>query len=112
MNVIEITKKDSNCDEKADNCSTMVAKWQNYDKTTRYDSDCVDKKVTFNLRPTVHMMCVWQFAYLEARKSNWEQIGRDRARFLRRVMNLTGKLSTIFDVELRKKIYNQRFRDE
>jgi len=36
------------------------------------------KKVTFDPRPTVYVQYVWQFAYKQARKSVWEQYGRDR----------------------------------
>ncbi|XP_031628798.1 uncharacterized protein LOC116344415 [Contarinia nasturtii] len=82
------------------------------DKTTRPDSGFIEKKVTFNLRPTVHEMRVWQFAYSEARKSIWEQVGRDRVRFQARINKLSNKLTPILNAAFRQKIYEQRFHDE
>jgi len=30
------------------------------------------KKVTFDLRPRIHVQYIWQFAHQQARKSEWE----------------------------------------
>lgn len=99
---------DEDANEPGINECPNVAKQQN-NKTSRPDSGFIDKKVSFNLRPKVLTMRVWQFAYAEARKGNWEQVGRDRIRFAKRIMDLTKTLSPILDASLRQKIYITRF---
>ena len=42
-------------------------------------------KVKFNLQPVVHHMICWNYAYRQARKSNWMQLTADRERFKQRI---------------------------
>lgn len=44
-----------------------------------------NKTVQFNLKPTIHLMYVWSFAYAQARKDQWQEIARDRVRFRRKI---------------------------
>lgn len=37
--------------------------------------------------PRVYVMRTWPYASRQARKGHWEQIGRDRERFKRRIEN-------------------------
>lgn len=69
-------------------------------------------QVTFNLCPVVHEIRAWKYAYSEARKGKWEQMGRDRERFEKRINELKRILSPILSVQHRQKIYEQRFREE
>lgn len=69
-------------------------------------------QVTFNLCPTVHVIRAWNYAYSEARKGKWEQMGRDRERFEKRINELSHILSPILKTDHRQKIYNERFNDE
>lgn len=57
----------------------------------------------------VHVLRVWRFAYHQARKGEWEQIGRDRVRFLERAKRMESILLPILDSNHRQKIYNERF---
>lgn len=68
-------------------------------------------QVTFNLCPTVHEIRAWKFAYSQARKGKWEQMGRDRERFEKRINSLSSILTPILDAQHRQKIYHQRFCD-
>lgn len=43
------------------------------------------KKVTFDTNEKIYTLHVWTYAYKQARKSDWEQLTRDRARFERRI---------------------------
>lgn len=69
-------------------------------------------QVTFNLCPTVHEIRAWKFAYSQARKGKWEQMGRDRERFEKRISGLSRVLSPILAPEHRQKIYEQRFHSD
>lgn len=60
------------------------------------------KRVAFNLKPTIHRMHVWQFAYTQARRDKWEQIARDHARFQGRINALSKMISKILLGEKRK----------
>lgn len=66
-------------------------------------------QVTFNLCPIVHHMRAWRYAYSEARKGKWEQLGRDRERFVNRINEVSRILSPVLDVDHRQKVYEQRF---
>lgn len=60
--------------------------------------------VTFNPSVEVLKMCVWNYAYWNARKGNWTQFGRDRDRFQRRIQQIEQKISYILDECHRLKI--------
>ena len=55
--------------------------------------------VTFG-RVQIHYLCVWDFAYRDARKGYWEQVARDRCRFKRRI----GHTELILKPVLEKKL--------
>lgn len=73
------------------------------------DSGFEEKKVQFNLKPEVHVMRTWDFAYRQARKGEWEIAARDRERFKNRIHETGKVLSTVFDKNLRDKVYKERF---
>lgn len=50
-------------------------------------------KVSFNLKPKIHYLYHWDFAYRQARKSHWMQLTADRERFRQRIINFEGKKS-------------------
>lgn len=55
--------------------------------------------------PTVKEIDLWPNAHLEARKGGyWEQIGRDRERFSRRIQTVGQILSPILTADHRKNI--------
>lgn len=66
-------------------------------------------QVRFNLTPVVHVLRAWSFAYQQARKGEWEQIGRDRVRFHERVKRMEPILLPILDSHHRQNIYQERF---
>lgn len=41
----------------------------------------MEKRVRFQEKLTVHLMCTWTYAYKNARQGEWEQAARDRERF-------------------------------
>lgn len=43
-------------------------------------------KVSFNLKPKIHYLYAWDFAYRQARKSNWMQLSADRERFKQKIL--------------------------
>lgn len=51
-------------------------------------------------------MYVWNFAYKQARKGQWETIARDSARFRRRIVATGLKISKVFENTHRNKIYD------
>ncbi|KAL1403209.1 hypothetical protein quinque_015743, partial [Culex quinquefasciatus] len=65
--------------------------------------------VRFNFKTQVHVMRVWDYAYRQARKSEWEIAARDRAWFKRRIENTEPVLGPIFDRDLRERVYRERF---
>lgn len=69
-------------------------------------------QVRFNLCPTVHEIRAWKFAYSQARKGQWEQMGRDRGRFEKRINDVSRILSPILAPDHRQKIYEQRFHEK
>lgn len=84
------------------------------DETNQPDSgfdDKKQKKVRFNLKPTVHVMYSWDYAYRAARKRHWENYAIDRQRFKQRIDNLSEIISPILDTQHREKIYRTRFCD-
>ena len=68
--------------------------------TLNVKMDVTRKRVSFNPEPAkVYIMHVWDFASRSARRSEWEQVARDRMRFKARIE----KLSSIIDIVLVKK---------
>lgn len=65
--------------------------------------------VRFNFKTQVHVMRAWDFAYRQARKSEWEMAARDRDRFKHRIENTGQILGPVFDRELRDRVYRERF---
>lgn len=76
------------------------------------DKDEILKSVKFNLKPTIHLMCTWTFAYNQARKGGWEMIVRDRIRFQRRIKEVHVKLDHVLESNHRDIIYKLRFSGE
>lgn len=63
------------------------------------------KRVSFDPNVKVYPLYKWDYAYREARKSQWEQFTRDRIRFQRRFQAIEELLSPIFAEKLKN--YNQ-----
>ncbi|EDV36278.1 uncharacterized protein Dana_GF12046 [Drosophila ananassae] len=76
------------------------------------DSSSAAKKVRFNLKPEVHVMHVWDFAYRTARKSEWQLIARDRDRFEKRINRVAPILNPILSPNHRDSVYRARFLTE
>lgn len=53
------------------------------------------KSVKFDLQLKIHVMHVWKFAYEQARKDIWQEKGRDRVRFEKRIKDLSKILTPI-----------------
>lgn len=69
------------------------------------------KKVTFNENINrIQNMVVWDFAYRQARRSNFESTVLDRIRFEARIKSTEELLKNIFHCNHRCKIYNSRFK--
>jgi len=71
------------------------------------------KKVCFvedKCLETVHPMVTWSYAYAAARKGPWEEIARDRGRFLRRITDGEKLLKPILDANHRGKVFQERFK--
>lgn len=60
-----------------------------------------EKSVKFNLKPKIHIMYTWSFAYKQARTDIWQQCARDRARFERRIVNINKTLEPILKRHIR-----------
>lgn len=54
------------------------------------------KQVRFTNVDEIHEMITWNFAYREARKSNWPSVVADRFRFKRRCDEVEKSISYIF----------------
>lgn len=73
------------------------------------ESGFEEKRVRFNSQPEIHKLHVWKYAYSQARKGIWEQFGRDRERFNKRIQDIELVLAPILDANHRKNIFEQRF---
>lgn len=73
------------------------------------DSGFEERKVQFNLKPEVHVMRTWDFAYRQARKGEWDVAARDRERFKKRIRETEDVLSIVFDKNVRDRVYQERF---
>ncbi|KAH8413698.1 hypothetical protein KR222_004101 [Zaprionus bogoriensis] len=69
------------------------------------------KRVRFNLKPKVHVMHTWDFAYRAARKGEWQEIARDRDRFQQRIRRVATILNGVLSSNHREKIFKDRFLD-
>lgn len=68
------------------------------------------KSVTINEdKNKVHVLVKWDFAYRDARKSEYQKLYLLRLRFERRIAQCEAFLQNIFDEEHREKIYIERF---
>ncbi|XP_017070449.1 uncharacterized protein LOC108107432 [Drosophila eugracilis] len=70
------------------------------------------KKVRFNMKPEVHVMFAWDYAYRAARKSEWQVMARDRARFQQRIKRISPILNTVLSPVHRESVYLARFLQE
>lgn len=106
----------SSSDDESNNESTMEHLSSSHHKKVadnhQPDSGFEEKKVRFNLSPVVHEIRAWKFAYSQARKGQWEQMGRDRGRFEKRINEVSRILSPILATDHRAQIYKERFQTE
>ncbi|EDW61181.2 uncharacterized protein Dvir_GJ21892 [Drosophila virilis] len=75
------------------------------------NSQEVQKRVRFNLKPKVHVMHAWDFAYRAARKGDWQEVARDRDRFQQRINRIAPILNNVLSSNHREKVYTARFLD-
>lgn len=64
-------------------------------------------KVSFDLNVQVLEMCVWQYAYRNARIGSWKEDYLNRMRFMRRIRATEKIISPILTSEHRTKIHNK-----
>ncbi|XP_016953266.1 uncharacterized protein LOC108026689 [Drosophila biarmipes] len=76
------------------------------------DSSTSVKKVRFNMKPEVHVMLAWDYAYRAARKSEWQVMARDRARFQQRIKRISPILNAVLTPDHRENVYQARFLHE
>lgn len=62
---------------------------EKFNSNNETDLKSTKKKVQFNPKIAVHKMQTWKFAYTHARIDEWQQFGRDRAIFKRKIENLS-----------------------
>ncbi|XP_076618427.1 protein phosphatase 1 regulatory subunit 15 isoform X2 [Colletes latitarsis] len=86
------------------------------DETSEDEDKCKDKesgfpvqKVKFNLKPIVHTMVHWDYAYRAARRGPWEEMARDRERFKGRINCIERVLNPILSNQHRTHIWQERF---
>jgi len=63
------------------------------------------QKVTFDSRLTIYIQYVWQFAYQQARKSEWQQYARDHDRFARRILESELVVNTIINSQHCERVF-------
>ncbi|XP_057338043.1 uncharacterized protein LOC130676075 [Microplitis mediator] len=73
------------------------------------DDDPSSHKVRFNLKPLIHTMIKWNYAYRAARKGPWEEIARDRERFRGRINSISHIVNPILSANHRQSIWKGRF---
>ncbi|XP_059621200.1 uncharacterized protein LOC132264880 [Phlebotomus argentipes] len=98
---------ESDCDDTVSETSDSDDESEEY--PVQLDSGFEERKVRFNLKPEVHVIRAWDFAYRRARKGHWEQVARDRDRFEKRILSLSSVLSPVLDKSHREKIFAGRF---
>lgn len=65
------------------------------------------KTVRFELNPKIHWLVTYDFAYRQSRIGYWEQHARDRVRFQNRILHVEKKISKIFNINHREKIFKE-----
>jgi len=70
------------------------------------------KNVKFDSRPTIYIQYVWQFAYQQACKSEWEQCARDRDRFASRILQSEKVLNPIVNSQHRERVFASLYPQE
>ncbi|XP_063699163.1 uncharacterized protein LOC134829819 [Culicoides brevitarsis] len=100
----EADETSSDDDEDDDSVDTLDA---NRQPDSGFDEH--EKKVRFNLKPEVHVMRTWDYAYRRARVGPWECCARDRERFNKRIADTEKQISHVFAPEHRQRIYEERF---
>lgn len=104
------TELSSDDDDETDTeCSSTHKKRQNGAQSINVELRKKKKRVKFNLCPIVHEIRAWKFAYQQARKGHWHQIGWDRERFQKRINDLGEIVTPILIADHRQKIYAERF---
>ncbi|XP_034477782.1 uncharacterized protein LOC117784219 [Drosophila innubila] len=103
-------------DSNSVDCSTFEqvdADFNSTDNTDdcKLDSQELRKRVRFNLKPEIHVMHTWDFAYRAARKGDWQEMARDRDRFQQRIKRVAPTINTILNSNHRDKVYKDRFLD-
>lgn len=66
-------------------------------------------QVQFNMKPIIHVMHTWTYAYRAARKGHWETFVRDRERFKLRIQRVAAFIEPILKLEHRQHIFETRF---
>lgn len=61
------------------------------------------------MKPIVHVMYTWNYAYRAARKGHWETFVRDRERFKLRIQRTAVSIEPILKLEHRQHIFETRF---
>lgn len=102
-------EEETDDDEEEDDDGDSAAEDSEDTVSHQPDSGFEEKKVQFNLKPEVHVMRTWDFAYRQARKGEWEMAARDRERFKKRIHETENVLSIVFDKNLRDRVYEERF---
>lgn len=69
-------------------------------------------QVRFNMKPEVHVMLAWDYAYRAARKSEWQVMARDRDRFQQRIRRISPILNAVLTPVHRDRVYQDRFLHE
>lgn len=68
------------------------------------------KTVIINIdKNQVYKLVKWDFAYREARKSDFQKTYLDRLRFQRRILDCESNLNYIFNKNHRDQVYFERF---
>ncbi|XP_017013481.2 uncharacterized protein PPP1R15 [Drosophila takahashii] len=76
------------------------------------DNSTSVRKVRFNMKPEVHVMHAWDYAYRAARKSEWQVMARDRERFQQRIRRISHILNAVLTPLHRENVYQARFLHE
>ncbi|XP_053685440.1 uncharacterized protein LOC128735014 [Sabethes cyaneus] len=104
----KVTKDTASKDDQ-DTENESCCRTSNSDLSQQLDSGFEEKKVRFNLKPEVHVIRVWDFAYRQARKGEWETAARDRERFRKRIEETEPILKPVFDRCVRETVFRARF---
>uniref|UniRef100_A0A182ILC7 PP1c_bdg domain-containing protein n=1 Tax=Anopheles atroparvus TaxID=41427 RepID=A0A182ILC7_ANOAO len=104
----EFEYDDEECGDEDDDSVVFCEELDDNDDSNS-SSGFEEKKVRFNMKPVVHVMRAWDFAYRQARKGDWEMAARDRERFRKRIDDLEPVLGPALQSNVRDKIYTERF---